>query len=516
MMRRLIILSALFFVASSTLSLEAHAQTANNPQCFTREECEGAPYYGIAKPSNECINTDQYKFVCETRPKPVTLSVPIGGQTVVVGLERYLLLIYKFMISIVGIVAGIMITIAGFQWLTAAGDSSKIKEARTKIMNALIGLVLALGAYTILYTINPALLQFQVAPIKIMRRDDLSLVNTALDASLNLLRKECTQDSDCNPMNLGYLRCPDVISTSGPTTERLVVPRVCEKDAGQAKGFCRISETGFCRITAYDCGRSLGNLLKEGLWNDPEDLIMGTIEVIKTGGNETTRFQSLLDRKVQLQPGTEGFGGNGFCARTTSCQPTGDFRPANVTIGTPQQYQCVKSQLDSPCADDRNCPEGQRCNGLLGAEGRCRPASEVGSKEPGQPCTADQECKWNATAKSHCNELTRLCSDYGGDSVGTRCMRRYECNSGVCENNSCQPTDRTAQGERRVIEGGACDTNRQCYPGLECIDTATFGIEKRCIPIGGENYPCDNNPSVCGRGFSCKGLFTKTCQVTND
>ncbi len=495
--------------------LSASAQTSNNPQCFKREECEGAPYYGVAKPSSECVNTDDYKFSCESKPTPVRLSIPIGGQTVVVGLERYLLLIYKFMISIVGIVAGIMITIAGFQWLTAAGESSQIKEARHKIMNALIGLVLALGAYTILYTINPALLQLQVAPIKLMRRDDLSLANTALDASLNLLRKQCDSNSDCNPLNLGYVFCPDVVSASDPSIKRLTIPRVCEKTPGVAKGFCRISETGICRITEYDCGRSLGSLAKE-LTADTTDVVMGTVEAVTSNGKPSTRFQSVLDRKTKLQTGTEGFGGNGFCQATTSCQPVGDFREANVYVSTPQKYQCLKSQLDSPCEDDRNCPEGQRCNSFLGSEGRCRPASEVGSKEPGQSCTSDQECKWNPTAKSHCNELTRLCSDYGGDVVGTRCMRQYECNSGICANNSCQPTERNSQNQRRVIEGGACNNSTECSSGLECIDVATFATEKRCIPIGGENYPCGNNASVCGRGYSCQGTFSKTCQVTND
>jgi hypothetical protein len=65
-----------------------------------------------------------------------------------------------------------MIVIAGFEWLTAAGDSGKIKHAREKITNALIGLVLALGSYTILNTINPALLSLQLHPIKMVRLED--------------------------------------------------------------------------------------------------------------------------------------------------------------------------------------------------------------------------------------------------------------------------------------------------------------------------------------------------------
>ena len=51
-----------------------------------------------------------------------------------------------------------MMIIGGFQYLTSAGDASKIGAAKSRMANALIGLVLVLGAYTILKTINPELL----------------------------------------------------------------------------------------------------------------------------------------------------------------------------------------------------------------------------------------------------------------------------------------------------------------------------------------------------------------------
>lgn len=57
------------------------------------------------------------------------------------------------------ILAMAMIVLAGFQWVTAYGNPSKIEDARDRIFNAIIGLILALAAWLILNTINPELVK---------------------------------------------------------------------------------------------------------------------------------------------------------------------------------------------------------------------------------------------------------------------------------------------------------------------------------------------------------------------
>jgi hypothetical protein len=81
-------------------------------------------------------------------------------------LAQYIGIVYNFLISIVGLVAAVMMIVGGFQYLTSAGDSGKIGQAKSRITNALIGLVLALGAYTILNTINPALLNLKIPDLR--------------------------------------------------------------------------------------------------------------------------------------------------------------------------------------------------------------------------------------------------------------------------------------------------------------------------------------------------------------
>ncbi len=63
--------------------------------------------------------------------------------------------LYNFGVVIAGISALIMFTYGGVRYLTSAGSSSAITDARQKMTNALIGLALIAGSYLILYTINP-------------------------------------------------------------------------------------------------------------------------------------------------------------------------------------------------------------------------------------------------------------------------------------------------------------------------------------------------------------------------
>lgn len=72
----------------------------------------------------------------------------------------YARFIYPFVLSIAAILAVIMLIVAGLELMTASeGMKSAAKE---KIQNAVLGLLLAVGAYLILKTINPDLLNLQI------------------------------------------------------------------------------------------------------------------------------------------------------------------------------------------------------------------------------------------------------------------------------------------------------------------------------------------------------------------
>ena len=69
----------------------------------------------------------------------------------------YLNVMLKIFIGICAVLAVIMIVIGGMEYMTSELISNK-EHGREKIRDAILGLLLALGAYTLLFTINPNLL----------------------------------------------------------------------------------------------------------------------------------------------------------------------------------------------------------------------------------------------------------------------------------------------------------------------------------------------------------------------
>lgn len=87
-----------------------------------------------------------------------TLLAPIGKLTVAPdNIGDYFNTIFLIAIGLCGALAVIMIVIGGVQYM---GDESIFgkTEAKSKIMSAILGLLIALGAYALLNTINPDLL----------------------------------------------------------------------------------------------------------------------------------------------------------------------------------------------------------------------------------------------------------------------------------------------------------------------------------------------------------------------
>ncbi len=119
----------------------------------------GASVFAQASPAAP-TNPDDSAIKTEI---PIPLATQVEGYSngKVADLANYIGVVYQFLISIIGLVAATMMIIGGFQYLTSAGDSSKIGAAKKRITDAMIGLVLALGAYALLNTINPQLLQFK-------------------------------------------------------------------------------------------------------------------------------------------------------------------------------------------------------------------------------------------------------------------------------------------------------------------------------------------------------------------
>ncbi|MBU0660680.1 hypothetical protein KKG22_00705 [Patescibacteria group bacterium] len=89
-------------------------------------------------------------------------------------LSEYIAQMYKFSVIAAGIIAVIMIIVGGFQITMSGGNSEAQSSAKKRITGALVGLVLAAGSYTILYTINPELVSLNNLRVQYVEKENLA------------------------------------------------------------------------------------------------------------------------------------------------------------------------------------------------------------------------------------------------------------------------------------------------------------------------------------------------------
>jgi hypothetical protein len=94
------------------------------------------------------------------------LLAPLPGGTASIdtsnGFITYISQIFWFLLSAAGILAVLVLVFAGAEYVGSAGNPSVINDAKSRIWNAIIGLLLALAAYLILITINPNLINLKL------------------------------------------------------------------------------------------------------------------------------------------------------------------------------------------------------------------------------------------------------------------------------------------------------------------------------------------------------------------
>ncbi|MCX6795243.1 MAG: pilin [Candidatus Falkowbacteria bacterium] len=114
-----------------------------------------------------------------TKGDTVTVGHPIvdpktGARSMVSDLlPIYIGSVYKYLLTIVGIVAAVILMAGGILWLTSAGNESRVTKAKEMIFGSLAGVALLYGSYLILSTINPALIKLNPIVTPIIARIEL-------------------------------------------------------------------------------------------------------------------------------------------------------------------------------------------------------------------------------------------------------------------------------------------------------------------------------------------------------
>jgi hypothetical protein len=141
-----------------------------------------------------------------TGPCPAEVG-PVGvGQDCIFfpWIGQYLNGIYTFAIYAASVLAAIVLAVAGFIWLTAAGNTTRIEQAKNYASGALLGLVLMLGSYTVLYIVNPDLVTFKSLAVISVKNVPLKQVALIKYAGL------CSwQNSQSMPLISPGNACPD-------------------------------------------------------------------------------------------------------------------------------------------------------------------------------------------------------------------------------------------------------------------------------------------------------------------
>ena len=179
-MKKIIITLGIVF-----LFVPAFANAQVDSKCFTKDQCVKARTdFGSSHPNEgfyekpECgkvpvgsVNGTPGESMGFCLPASETVTqIKFGGKQNFENIGEFLKYIYKYGVMVAGILATVMIIVAGFQWVASGGNSATIGEAKKRIFGAIIGLVLAVGSYTILETINPALVEFRLPQVWLINK----------------------------------------------------------------------------------------------------------------------------------------------------------------------------------------------------------------------------------------------------------------------------------------------------------------------------------------------------------
>ncbi len=497
-----------------TISLPAFAAETRTPvnikigpTCFTQSECIGEPYKGTPSPSAtpECQNPNIFQsqeaidrgitYNCYAVQPTVKLQVSIGGRSVT-GLENYIQRLYNYLLSIIGIVAGIMIVWAGIKWLTAGPLAERVEDAKKKIAGAIMGLVIALAAYVILQTINPALVNLRLPPIKLARQSqEVTEVKCSGDRGIPQFpcggrpterRYRVDNETITYQYFLADSRERGTYSCAKPAYSEY---NPCGSAGGECKGvYCsqggcvdirmvRVLAPALEKIRTLEGGMANINDPPRGCFSRSECSPCESVQILASGNQLTAegRYNLQLCASaacncllsvdpennlacVRRKGAGEDCSDNAECDQSAglTCVPGGVSAvltelaqlPLIPAAQPPKHGKCYSPQADDmPCAEDSDCANGvcgQETGILGGATWQCTGAhgSHCGPEDLGSRCTQGLKCIDTGGAGGTCSD----------GRAGAPCRSIYHCRSLSCSTGPRIPVP----GNETFFEVGTC------------------------------------------------------------
>ncbi len=234
-----ILLFTVFISSTANAQIDASSQLPElNPFCWHRVDCHKIrKQFMTNAPSCEgdpaCKELEE-GFIKDASVAPCTggtgaeqwgrclpagkskTEISFGGKPEFANVGEFIVLMYKYLLTIASIVAVVVVIIAGAQWITSGGNSEAIGSAKKRIGGALIGLFIAYMSYFVLNTINPALVNLRLPQVWLVKPQAL-------------VPEFC---SDLDPNGTGkpkFMFAADLNNQTAPVT--------LETAAGKADGF---------------------------------------------------------------------------------------------------------------------------------------------------------------------------------------------------------------------------------------------------------------------------------------
>lgn len=146
----------------------------------SQHTCPAAP---VSAPATEAPRPFQSLNPNPAFPIPgveFTPAVQNGSEVAVPFLAQYIGGIFRFMIGLGSIAASAMIVYGGFRYLMAA-SLPDVKDGKETIKDAILGLVVLLGSYVILQTINPELLNLRPLSLNVVQSEQIRTADNTGD-----------------------------------------------------------------------------------------------------------------------------------------------------------------------------------------------------------------------------------------------------------------------------------------------------------------------------------------------
>jgi len=180
----------------------------------------------------------------------------IGGVSIPninIDLGQYIKYIFYFAISIAGVICFVALIFGGVRWLTSAGNPGAVSDAKDQLFSGILGLIILLGSWLFLNTINPQLVSFEAPNIAELPRGEVPSLKTG---------KVCFYDKKCGESDRKLLNCIDASTGMKPTEGDIRSVEIKEGAGSIAVGFfekplydgrriCLKDASDFCDLTKF-------------------------------------------------------------------------------------------------------------------------------------------------------------------------------------------------------------------------------------------------------------------------